>query len=137
MTLPGRPTRSTIMDANYLEALKISIMTGYREHVMKAFGYRLPAVTSADELIALARRIRVPDFEAELGWQTDPPFPGACEKPEEMPNGWRMICACRVLAKGTEVGVIFLTLYSGRPAAVYVSAAGTVIPGEYLPLANR
>jgi hypothetical protein len=120
------------------QAYRTSAAGAYRDYMIRTLGWELPRVNSADELIALARRVTPPPFEAENGWRTEPPFPGAGERPEEMlPGGWRMICACRLYAGQEEVGAIFMTFFSGRPVAVVVSPPGTVIPEEYLPIAPR
>jgi hypothetical protein len=112
-------------------------MEAYRDHVMRALGLSLPAVESAAELIALAKRARADELEAASGWRTEPPFPGGGEQPERMPTGWRMICACRLFSQGRERGVVFTTFVSGRPVTIFVNAPGTLIPQEYTPLAAR
>lgn len=113
------------------------VMRAYRDHVITVLGYTIPAVTSSAELIELARRTAGPALEAEHGLSTDPPYPGAAERPEQMPTGWRMICASRLYKGGIERGVLFTTFVSGRKSTVVVSAPGTVIPDDYKPLALR
>lgn len=104
----------------------------YRDHLIVTLGRQIPNVASVQGLIDVAARTRGPAFEAANGWRTEPPFPGAGEVPEEMPNGrFRMICASRLYVGDVEAGVIFTTFYSGRASAVYVSPAGQRIPAEY------
>jgi hypothetical protein len=109
----------------------------YRNHLINMLGRQCPNVTSGAELIAQALRTRNPEFEAALGWRTEPPFPGAGEVPQEMPNGrFRMICASRLYLNDVEAGVIFTTFYSGKSFAVYVSPPGNHIPPEYTAFRN-
>lgn len=113
------------------------VMREYRDHVTRVLGPILPAVASAAELIALARSIPVPAIEAERGWHTEPPFPGAVENPELMSDGWRMICASRLLSGDEDLGVIFMTLYAGKAAGVFLAGPGTAFPEEYSVLSSR
>jgi hypothetical protein len=113
------------------------VMRAYRDHVISVLGYQLPAVTSGTQLIELAKRTAGPALEAEHGLSTQPPYPGAAEVPEEMPTGWRLICACRLYHNGTERGVLFTTFVSGRKTTVVFNGPGTVIPDEYKPLSSR
>jgi hypothetical protein len=66
--------------------------------------------------------------------RTEPPFPGAAEKPDEMPKGWRMICATRLSHEGHDVGVMYTTFVSGRTPSISIVEAATTIPEEYSPL---
>jgi hypothetical protein len=118
-------------------SLRPIVMRLYNEHVANALGRPLPNVGSADELRALAQRLRPPAFEAEHGWRTEPPFPGAMEKPEQMSDGWRAIGACRLFEGENELGVIFMTFYGGRPAGAFLGTPGTAIPEEYSVLTSR
>jgi hypothetical protein len=112
------------------------ILSTYRDHVIATLGWKIPVVSSADGLRGLAQRCAAPPFEAEIGWRTDPPFPGALEPPEQTPNGWRMICASRVYNRDdVELGVIFMTLYGGRTTSVFVNGPGSLIPETWKPLA--
>lgn len=110
---------------------RFSAANVYREHVIRQLGARVPAADTAAEFVALASSLTAPNAESTPGWRTDPPFPGVLEPPEKVPNGWRMICASRLFVDGIEAGVIFLTLFSGKPPAVFVAPARTVIPEEY------
>jgi hypothetical protein len=121
------------MDANFKSGLSFM----YRDHVSGLLGYEIPNVTSAEALLELAKKITVPAFEEERGWRTDPPFPGTTEAPEEMRGRWRMICATRFYVDDREMGVIFMTLVSGRPTGLIINAPHSHIPQEYLPLASR
>jgi len=112
-------------------------MTMYRDHIVSTLGYKLPDVSSAGELIAMAKTIKVPAWEAQRGWRTDPPFPGLTEAPEEGKGSWRMICASRLFVGDEESAVIFMTLVSGKTATVAINAARWVIPERYLPLSAR
>ena len=56
------------------------------------------------------------------------------EKPEEMSDGWRMICASRLYSGNVELGVIYMNFYSGKPLSVFLSPPGTDIPAEYTPI---
>jgi hypothetical protein len=113
-------------------------MRAYRDHVASTLGLRTPAVTSGAELIDLVKKTATGDVEAKYGWRTEPPYPGLREEPEEMPTGWRMICACRLFDDaGIERGVVFTTFISSKPVAVFVNHAGAVIPDNYKPLALR
>jgi hypothetical protein len=109
----------------------------YRDHLIRTLGYKIPMVESAAGLIALATKASAAELEARHTFTTEPPFPGVCEEPEEMPTGWRMLCACRLFDGGIERGVIFTTFVSGRTVAIIVNVAGTVIPDHYKPLALR
>jgi hypothetical protein len=110
----------------------------YRAHVRNVLGETLPTVSSGAELVALIKTIPVPDFEAGNGWESKPPFPGLSEAPEQMPTGWRMICACRLYDRDDkEIAVLFTTFVTGRRAGVFVSGPGTTIPEQYLPIASR
>ena len=120
-------------DANF----RAGITRAYRDHIISQLGWKIPNVTSGAELIALAQKVADPPFEAEHGLRTEPPFPGAAEKPDEMPTGWRMICASRLYSGDQEVGVIYLTFVSGRTPSVVFNAPGTLIPKEYLPVISR
>jgi len=113
------------------------VMRAYRDHVISVLGYQLPPVKSGAELIELAKRTAGPALEPEHGLSTEPPFPGKAEVPEEMPTGWRMICACTLRHRGVERGVLFTTFVGGRKTTVVLNAPGTVIPDEYKPLASR
>lgn len=118
---------------------------GFRMHVQQTYcdlmidqlGYKIPHVGSAEGLIALARRIDAGPLESANGWRTEPPFPGAGETPEEMPKGWRMICASKFFVGDKAVGTIFMTFVSGRPVAVVVNFADFPIPKEYSPILAR
>jgi len=122
------------MDPN----IRDQVMTRYREHVQSILGATVPAVSSGAELIALIKKIPVPDFEAGDGWETKPPFPGCSEAPAEMPGAWRMICACRVYDRDVrEIAVLFTTFVSGRKVGVFANGPGHHIPEEYLPVVSR
>jgi len=107
------------------------------DHVISTLGWKIPQVTSAGELIELAKRVDTAALEAETGLRTEPPFPGALETPERMPNGWRMISACRLFSGVHEMGVIFMTFYSGRTVSIVINPPGTAIPAEYSPIRSR
>jgi hypothetical protein len=113
------------------------VTESYVNHVSVCVGDPIPDAVTAAEFVAAARRITIPVFEAEKGWRTDPPLPGLLEKPEKMAHGWRMLCATRLYEGPQELGVLFVTLMSGRTASAFVAAPGTVIPKEYLPAASR
>jgi hypothetical protein len=108
----------------------------YRDHVIKSLGYKLPHVGSAEGLIELARKADAGELEAANGWRTEPPFPGAGERPEEMPTGWRMICASKLFAGDDAIGTIFMTFVSGRPVGSVV-VNDFPIPREYSPIHSR
>lgn len=112
-------------------ALRPIVMKAYTAHLIRRFGNQLRTVRSAEALIELARSIPAPDFEAAEGWRTEPQFPGLGEKPEEMPDGWRMICASRLYSGNVELGVIYMNFYCGKPLSVFLSPPGTDIPAEY------
>ena len=76
---------------------RAGIQNAYRDHIIRTLGWKIPAVQSAEELIELAKKCADPPLEAENGWHTEPPFPGAVETPEKSPGGWRMIAASRLL----------------------------------------
>jgi hypothetical protein len=109
-------------------------MSEYRDHVLRVLGYPIPVVESGEELITLARKLAAPEFEARLGWRTEPPFPGASEKPEKMETGWRMICACKFFKGDDQMGTLFMTFVSGRPVGVVINVPTTTIPAEYTPI---
>ena len=111
------------------------VMRAYRGHIMRSIGVNVPDVTSSEDLLAVARKCIHPPIEAEQGWHSDPPFPGAAERPEKMPNGWRMICATRVLdSNNTVLGTLFMTFFTGRRVAVVFNLGDGHIPAEYKPL---
>jgi hypothetical protein len=110
------------------------VMRTYRDHVIRVLGWQLPNVASGEELIALAKKTEASALEAEHGLRTEPPFPGAAEKPDEMPKGWRMICATRLSHEGHDVGVMYTTFVSGRTPSISIVEAATTIPEEYSPL---
>jgi hypothetical protein len=116
---------------------RAGVMRAYRDHLVSTLGYRIPAASSAEALVALAKKTAAGELEAKYGWRTEPPFPGATEEPEHMPTGWRMICACRLYEGDVERGVIFTTFVGGRPVAVFMHGPGMAIPPEYKPLATR
>jgi hypothetical protein len=114
------------------------VTQAYRDRVMGVLGWKIPAVTSAAELIELAKKAETSALEKETGLRTDPPFPGASDAPHEMPNdAWEMNCACRLYLESKELAVIFMTFCSGKMASIVVSPAGTAIPEEYSPIASR
>ena len=114
------------------------VMEAYRDRVMGVLGWKVPAVTSAAELIELALRAETSALERETGLRTEPPFPGAGDAPTELPNGaWQMNCACRLYLDSKELAVIFMTFCSGKMVSVVVNPAGTAIPEEYAPIAAR
>ena len=114
------------------------VTQAYRDRVMGVLGWKIPAVTSAAELIELAKKVDTIALEKETGLRTEPPFPGAVETPHEMPNnGWQMNCACRLYLDSKELAVIFMTFCSGKAASIVVSPAGAAIPEEYSPIASR
>jgi hypothetical protein len=120
------------------EAFRAGAMGHYRDHLITVLGWKIPAVQSAQELIELAKKAGSPEIETRYGWRTDPPFPGATEVPEEMPTGWRMICACHIFEGETYRGIVFTTFVSGRKTTVVINAPGTaVIPDDYKPLWSR
>jgi len=119
------------------ESFRSGVTNMYRDHMTTILGYETPNVPSAEALIHLAKRITVPEFEAERGWRTDPPFPGVTETPEKMRTGWRMICATRFYVNNVETAVFYVTLFSGRTCSIVLNHPGTVIPKEYLPLSSR
>jgi hypothetical protein len=110
------------------------VMRAYRDHVIRVLGWQIPNVTSGEELVELARKAEASALEAEHELRTEPPFPGAAEKPDEMPKGWRMICAARLFHGGVEVGVMFTTFVSGRTPSIFINAPGSPIPEEYSPI---
>jgi hypothetical protein len=117
---------------------RLRLVNAYRGHLFDVFGLALPAASSAAEMLELIKSIPAPPFEAGAGVTSDPPFPGACELPEEMPTGWRMICACRVFdSEQREATVLFITFVSGRKPTIFDNEPGTLIPERYLPLASR
>jgi hypothetical protein len=116
--------------------LRPIVMKAYTGLLISTFGKQLAQVRSAEALIELAQRIPVPDFEAAEGWRTEPQFPGMGEKPEEMPDGWRMICASRLYSGNVELGVIYMSFYSGKPLSVFLSPPGTEIPAVYTAIAK-
>ena len=119
------------MNAEQFTMVRGWISLAYRELVMQTIGYKVPAVDSAEELIAVAKRLDATQLEAEKNWRTDPPFPGYGEKPEQLPNGWRMTCATNIFVDGQHAGVLFITLYSGRAVAVVMNRADSPIPGTF------
>lgn len=120
------------------ENARLGLINLYRGHLWDVFGPAVPDVSTGDELIALLKAIPTAKFEADLGVRCDPPFPGACEPPEQMPTGWRAICACRVFdGNDREAIVLYTTFVSGRRPTMVYNPAGTVIPDRYLPLAAR
>ena len=109
----------------------------YRNHLIGILGYNLPNCNSPEELIALARSMTPPPYEAEQGWHCEPPFPGAYDTPTEMLPHFRMVTACALLDANNEVlGYFWLTLVSGKPAVVVLSGAGpgNEVPSHYIPL---
>lgn len=106
----------------------------YRDVVMAQLGYKTPPCDTAEDLIALAKKLDASELETTCDWRTEPPFPGKDEIPEKMPVDWRMICASNVYEGDTPPGVIFATLMSGRTTTVYVNIAGSLIPKEYTAL---
>ena len=119
---------------------RANVARRYRDHVRRVLGMVVPDVASGEELIALAKQIVNPPCEAEHGWRTDPPFPGVAGVPEKSHTGWHMLCVSRVhdtKNNNEEMGVLFMTLYSGRPTTVVVSARGTYVPEDYVPIAQR
>jgi hypothetical protein len=112
-------------------------MREYRDHVTRVLGPVIPHVAAAAELIEMARSIPRAPIEEQQGWHTEPPFPGAVEKPQEMSDGWRMVCASRLYKGEEDLGVIFMTLYCGRPAGVFLQGPGNAVPEEYSVLTSR
>jgi hypothetical protein len=107
----------------------------YRDHMIATLGYNIANCSSAEEIIALARNLKSPDYEAGQGWRTVPPFPGAYDTPTSQPPHWRMVTACHLLDRDDqELGVFYVTFVSGKPSAVVLSGAGTEIPKHYVPL---
>ena len=117
--------------------LRPIVMKAYNTHLIRTFGNQLRQVRSAAALIELAKSIPAPDFETAEGWRTEPPFPGLGETPEEMPDGWRMICASRLFSGNVELGVIYMNLYSGKPVSCFLSPPGTDIPATYTAIASK
>ena len=117
------------------DQLRSEAATMYRNRLIQKVGYPCPNVASGEALINIAVRAAYPPFEAALGWRTEPPFPGAGEPPVEMgPGKWRMICASRLYVNDVEAGVLYTTIFSGRPSAVVLSAVGTPIIDTYKKL---
>lgn len=135
----GSPlTPSVVTMAGNLNVYWTGIRGAYRDHAIRTLGYEIPNVESGAELIALAKKAEASELEAQHTFHTEPPFPGLADEPAPTANGgWRLICACRVYEGTQEYGVIFTTFVSGRPTTVVVSAAGSVIPETYKPLAER
>jgi hypothetical protein len=125
------------MDAEQNLTFRRNVAQVYRDVVIDALGYKIPPVGSAEELLELARKAGADALEAANGWRTEPPFPGAGEKPEEMPRGWRMICASKFFVDDTPMGTIYMTFVSGRPVSVIVNPPDYPIPKEYLPIISR
>ena len=115
---------------------RIGVAQVYRDHVIATLGYKIPPVGSAAELIELARKAGADELEAANGWRTEPPFPGAGETPEEMPSGWRMICASKLFVRGEPAGTIFMTFVSGRPVSSVVITDHPV-PPQYSPIVSQ
>jgi hypothetical protein len=120
------------MNAEQFHTMRGGISLAYRERVMQVLGYKVPAVASAAALMAVAKRLDAAELEAERGWRTEPPFPGYAEPPQELPNGgWRMTCATNIFVGNDHAGVVFLTLYSGRPVAVVMNRHDSPIPATF------
>jgi hypothetical protein len=119
------------MDSEKFNSLRGGIALAYRERVIGVIGYKVPAVDSAAELLAIAKRLNATELEATYGWRTEPPFPGYAETPDELPNGWRMTCATNIFVGDEHAGVIFITLYSGKPVAVVMNRHDSPIPSSF------
>jgi hypothetical protein len=94
-------------------------------------GFKVPVVRSATDLLEVAKRLDASALEAANGWRTEPPFPGYGETPQELPNGWRMMCASNVFVGNEHLGVIFITLISGKPVAVVMNQRDSPIPSSF------
>jgi hypothetical protein len=122
------------MNPQELMHMRAGIAHAYRERVIDILGFKIPGARNAAELIALAKRLDARELEAERGWRTEPPFPGAGEPPEQTPAGWRMMCASHVFVDGNVAGIIFLTLFSNKPVAVFVNQPDYQIPATFTAL---
>jgi hypothetical protein len=125
------------MDHIELQTQRALALEAFRNYTHVELGYRIPAADSAEELLALARRLDTREIEAANGWRTEPPFPGLGEKPERMPVGWRMICASKLFAGNEAIGFVFTTLVSGRPTSMVINNPDYAIPKEYSPIHVR
>jgi hypothetical protein len=106
----------------------------YAEHVVATIGETVPAVSTGDELGALAGRLTTPAPRLD-GVSPDTAFPGWSYPPREGPDGWELTCAVNFTADALSgengrrpfvVGHVKTHLASGR--APHVSA----VSGAYV-----
>jgi hypothetical protein len=119
------------------ESRRLVASTALTAHVVKILGGCVSAESGADELLALARRLREagPVAERRLRVRFEPPFPGATAGVEEAPASPRLVLACTALgARRERLHVVFTTLIPGRRPLVSVAPVEARIPEDWRPL---
>jgi hypothetical protein len=119
------------------ESRRLVASAALTAHVMRILGGRVSAESGADELLALARRLRKagPVAERRLGIRFEPPFPGVTAGVEEGHGSHRLVLACTALgARREPLHVVFTTLISGRRPLVSVAPVEARIPQNWRPL---
>ena len=122
-----------------LEVRRLFVSAALTTHAVRRLEGRIAAESSAEDLLALARRLgeEAGSVESRYRLRFDPPYPGVTAGPEVAAGGLRLLLACTASnSDGTPLGVVFTTLISGRRSQVSVAPVEARIPEDWLPVAE-
>ncbi len=123
-----------------LETRRLFVSAALAAHAVRRLGGRVNAESSAEDLLALARRLgkETGSVERRYRLRFDPPYPGVTAGPEEVVGGGRrLLLACTASDdERTPFGVVFTTLIPDRLPQVSVAPVEARIPEGWRPAAH-
>ena len=120
------------MDPNLdLQAQRLFVATALTTQASRCLRGAIPANSSAEDLLALARRLaeEIEPLQRRYGLRFEPSYPGVTPGVERAGGTLRLVLACTALT-GEErpLGVIFTALIPGRRPQVSVAPVDAHVP---------
>ena len=117
-----------------LQAQRLFVATALTAQASRCLRGHVAADSSAEELLALARRLaeEIAPLERRYGLRFEPPYPGVTAGVESAGDTLRLVLACTAFTgEKKPLGVVFTALIPGRRPQVSVAPVEAQVPGEW------
>lgn len=117
-----------------LQAQRLFVATALTTQASRCLRGPVAADSSAEDLLALARRLagEIEPLEQRYGLRFEPPYPGVTAGVESAGDTLRLVLACTAFSgEKKPLGVVFTALIPGRRPQVSVAPVDARVPGEW------